>query len=162
MYNLLIFLHVAASFGFVMAHGVSAGAAFALRRERRLERLQVLLELSASSYGAMYLSLLTLLASGVAAGFLGQWWRHGWIWAALGLLVAIGAAMGALGSRFYGEARKAAGLPYYERGQPRPPEPALDSEAVTAALARANPVVLLIIGYGGLLVIIWLMMFKPF
>jgi hypothetical protein len=33
---------------------------------------------------------------------------------------------------------------------------------VEAVLAKVNPVLLAVIGLGGLLVIVWLMMFKPF
>jgi hypothetical protein len=70
--------------------------------------------------------------------------------------------MGILGSPVYGQARKAAGLPYFERGKQHPAEPAADPAALDTALARANPVLLAVIGYGGLALITWLMMFKPF
>lgn len=83
-----------------MAHGVSASVAFALRRERHPERVWALLELSANSYGLMYISLLVILVSGVIVTFLGGFWNRGWIWASLILLIAISAAMGALGGRF--------------------------------------------------------------
>ncbi len=162
MYSWLVFLHIAGALGFMLAHGASASAAFALRHERRLERVQALLELSASSYGVMYLSLLVLLVSGIAAGFLGGWWGRGWIWASLGLLIAIGVAMSVWGSRVCGGARKAAGLPYFENGeQQQPLEPAGAAE-IEARLAMGNPLLLTAIGLGGLAVILWLMVFKPF
>lgn len=162
MYNWLVYIHVAGALGFMMAHGVSASVAFALRGERHPERVRALLELSANSYGLLYLSLLVILVSGVSVTFLGEFWNRGWIWASLVLLIAISAAMGALGGRYYGEARKAAGLPYHERGQAFPAQPACSPEEVEAALAKANPILLAAIGFGGLLVIVWLMMFKPF
>jgi hypothetical protein len=162
LYNWIVYVHVASALGFVMAHGVSASVAFALRRERTPERVRALLELSANSYGVMYLSLLLLSVSGLLAGFVGQWWGQGWIWASLGVLIAIGAAMSVLGSRLYSGARKAAGLPYFESGKRHPPlEPAGAAE-IEARLAQGNPLLLTAIGLGGLLVIVWLMMFKPF
>lgn len=162
MYNWLVYIHVAGALGFMMAHGVSASVAFALRRERHPERVRALLELSANSYGLLYLSLLVILVSGVSVTFLGGFWNRGWIWVSLVLLIAISATMGALGGRYYGEARKAAGLPYHERGKAFPAQPARSPEEVEAALAKANPILLAAIGFGGLLVIVWLMMFKPF
>jgi len=162
MYNWLVFLHVASVLSFMMAHGVSASVAFALRRERNPERVRALLELSANSYGLMYISLLVILVSGVIVTFLGGFWNRGWIWASLILLIAISAAMGILGGRYYSEARKAAGLPYHDRGKAFPAQPARSPEEVEAALANANPPLLAAIGFGGLLVMVWLMMFKPF
>jgi MFS family permease len=110
----------------------------------------------------MYLSLLLLLASGIIAGFMGQWWDSGWIWASLLLLIAIIVAMAILGGAIYSRVRKAAGLPYSERGKPFPAEPPRSPEEVQTQLAMANPILLAVVGYGGILVILWLMMFKPF
>src|SRR5258708_32817403 len=44
-------------------------------------------------------SLLVLLAAGITAGFMGNWWGQGWIWAALGLFILISVTMTLLGSR---------------------------------------------------------------
>ena len=162
MYSWLVFLHIAGALGFMLAHGASASAAFALRRERRLERVQALLELSASSYGVMYLSLLVLLVSGIAAGFLGGWWGRGWMWASLGLLIVIGVAMSVWGSRLYRRAHKAAGLPNIENRKRHPPRAPAGAAEIEARLAMGNPLLLTAIGLGGLGVILWLMVFKPF
>lgn len=162
MYSWLVFLHIAGALGFMLAHGASASVAFALRREHNPERVRALLELSASSYGVMYLSLLVLLVSGIAAGFLGGWWGRGWMWASLGLLIVIGVAMSVWGSRLYGGARKAAGLPYFENGKRHPPREPAGAAEIEARLAMGNPLLLTAIGLGGLGVILWLMVFKPF
>ena len=162
MYQLLVLLHVVGVFGFLMAHGVSAGVAFRLRAERNLDKVRALLELSAASYPVMYGSLLLLLVLGIILGFMGSWWGRAWIWVSLVVFVAIFMVMGRFGSRVYGEARKLAGLPYFDRGKPHAPiEPASAAE-VNAALAQGNPVLLTAIGFGGIAVIAWLMMFKPF
>jgi hypothetical protein len=110
----------------------------------------------------MYLSLLVLLAAGIIAAFMGQWWGRGWIWVSLGLLVVIIAAMGAMGSRYYGEARKMAGMPYFAKGKVQPPLPPASADEIFAVLARANPMLLTVIGLGGFAIIAWLMRFKPF
>ena len=162
MYRWLVLLHVIGVFGFMMAHGISAGVAFGLRRERRFEHARALLELSASSYGVMYLSLLVLLVTGIITGFMGQWWGRGWIWVSLGLLVIIIVAMVALGSSIYGTARKLAGLPYFEGGRQRPPIEPASAEEIDAILSRGHPMLLTLIGFGGIVVLSWLMIFKPF
>jgi hypothetical protein len=110
----------------------------------------------------MYFSLLVLLVSGITSGFLGRWWGQGWIWVSLGLLIAIVAAMSAIGSRTYGAARKASGLPYFEKGKQNPPIEPASAEEIDAILTAGKPVLLTVIGAGGLAVIAWLMMFKPF
>ena len=162
MYSWIVFLHVAGGFGFVLAHGASAAVAFALRRERNLERLRALLELSRSTFSLMYASLLLLLIAGIVAGFMGQHWGRGWIWAAIVALVAISAAMGIMGGAYYGQLHRAAGLPYVERGKPHPAEEPANAAEIDQLLAKGNPVLLTVIGAGGLVFILWLMMFKPF
>lgn len=162
MYQWLVFLHVAATLGFMLTHGVSVSVSYALRRERNPERIRTLLEISGGSYQAMYISLLTLLLSGIVAGFQGHWWGSGWIWVSLLLLIAIIVAMGILGGGLYSEARKKAGLPYTVKGKQQPPLPPSNPEEIEAHIAKVNPHLLTLIGYGGILVILWLMMFKPF
>ena len=162
MYLWMKYLHVIGIFGFLLAHGASASVSFALRRKQNLERVRALLELSAHSYGLMYISLLILLISGIISAFMGSWWSSGWIWASLVLLIVIIGAMAGMGSRFYGGARKAAGLPYFERGKNQPPLETSDPVTMEALLEKANPVLLTLIGYGGFAIITWLMMFKPF
>ena len=45
MYRWLVLLHVLGVFGFLMAHGISVSVAFTLRRERKFENIQALLNL---------------------------------------------------------------------------------------------------------------------
>lgn len=76
MYRWLVILHVLGVFGFLMAHGISVGVAFALRRERRLEVVQALLDLSSSTLGILHGSIALLLISGIVSGFIGHWWSQ--------------------------------------------------------------------------------------
>ena len=160
MYPWLVFLHVISLFGFLMAHGVSAGVYFALRHERQIDRLRWLLQLSTGAARVMLISLLALIVTGIIAGFMGQWWSHGWIWLSLILLVAVYAAMGMLGSRLLNQVRQGIGLPS-SYGQPPQAKP-LSAEELNALLDHIQPTRLTLIGFGGLAVIAWLMMFKPF
>lgn len=161
-YPWLTFLHILGVFGFLLAHGASASVAFALRQERNHERVRALLTLSASSYPIMYLSLLVLLVTGIITGIMGDWWGRGWIWVALVLLIAILAAMYSLGTNKFGGLRKAVGLPYSDSAKTQLTFEPASAEEINALLAQGNPMLLSIIGFGGIAVVAWLMMFKPF
>jgi hypothetical protein len=160
MYSWLRFLHVLGVFGFLIAHGVSASVFFALKRERNVERICTLLQLSNGSARILVISLLTLLISGIIAGFWGHWWRHGWIWLSLLLLIAIYAGMSLLGTRILNEVRMGVGLPSVYGQPPRPER--FSAEELNARLDHIHPYRLTLIGFGGLVLIAWLMMFKPF
>lgn len=163
MYRWWVFLHVVGGFGFFMAHGASAMAAIRLRQERDLDRVRALLDLSSASLGAMYVSLLLLLTGGIVAGFVGSWWGDGWIWTAIGVLLLLMGSMYGFASNYYNKVREAVGIQTYQQkkrgiepGQPVAPE------ELAAILGTSRPLVLLAIGLVGLLVILWLMILKPF
>jgi hypothetical protein len=162
MYKWLIFLHVLGVFGFLMAHGVSMSVAFALRRERNFERVQTLLNLSASSIEVMLGSLAVLLISGVITGFMGHWWGKGWIWLSFGLLIAISVYMGISVERYYGQVRKLTGLEYRDGSKFIKPDGPASDEEINDLLDHPKLFSLSVIGFGGLAVITWLMLFKPF
>jgi hypothetical protein len=144
-----------------LAHGSSAGVGFALRRERKLERIRALLDLSSSAMSVFYISLLVLLVLGIVSGFMGRWWGRGWIWLILGLLVGMMAGMWFLGSTHYHRVR-GRWVALMEGGKPRDPVEPASQEALDAVLARGQPMILALIGYGGALVIAGLAWFKPF
>lgn len=163
IYQLFVFLHVVAVLGYLLSHGVSASVSYAIKKERDVNRIRALLDLSAASYPAMLWTLLAVIVFGLVAAFLNMaWWRFGWIWVSIVVLVVIVVLMAIFGSGVFGEIRKAAGLPYMVKGKPFPAEPVKSDEEIYAATAKVNPTLLLIIGYGGFAVIAWLMIAKPF
>jgi hypothetical protein len=162
IYQWIVFLHVLAGFTFFMSHGASASMAFRLRQEHKLERIRALLDLSGYTIMTMFLSLLVLLVAGIVAGFVGKWWNRGWIWAALILSVAIVVLMYRYSRQYYAPVRKAVGLPYWEGNKEHPAVDPASGEEIAALIAATRPVRLAVIGYGGLALILWLMMFKPF
>jgi hypothetical protein len=161
MYGWVVLLHVLGAFAFVMAHGVSIVAAFRLRGERDPARQAQLLELSGDSVGLMYIGLAVLLLAGIVAGFMGDHWGRLWIWAAIATLLVVAALMYALATQYYGRMRAAAGVRGSEQlaGRLTPP-PGPDDLAALGASSR--PFVLAAIGGVGLVVIVWLMVLKPF
>jgi hypothetical protein len=155
-------LHVVGAFGFVLAHGASALAAVRIRSEREPSRVASLLDLSSASLGLMYSSLLVLLAAGVAAGFVGGFWSEAWIWAAIVVLVIVVVAMYPLGSQHYANVRRAVGLKAYNDPKDALPPTPMASDELATLLASPRPFVLAAVGGVGLVVILWLMVVKPF
>ena len=163
LYKFVVFLHVISVLGFLLAHGVSATISYALKRERDAAKIRAMLDLSSASYPMMLWTLLATFMFGLVAAFLmPTWWRFGWIWVSIALLVVIVVLMAVYGSGVFGEVRKTVGLPYAVKGKPFPAEPAKSDEEVFAVLAKINPTLLMVIGYGGFAVIAWLMRAKPF
>ncbi|OGO27955.1 MAG: hypothetical protein A2Z16_13935 [Chloroflexi bacterium RBG_16_54_18] len=164
MYNWLVYLHVFAAIVFFYSHGASGLVALRLRTERDLVRMRAMMETYASNvgFGLLYGSLLLLLVTGIISGFIAKWWHMAWIWISLGLLIAITVAMYAIGTGYYTQVRKAIGMEFMEGSKPHPPLPPESPEVIAAFLAKSPAMLLFTIGFGGLAVILWLMMFKPF
>jgi hypothetical protein len=158
----LKFIHIAGAIAFVAGHGVSMLVAFRLRSERDPARMLALLDLSAESLGLATIGLLVLLVAGIVDGIVAGYFGQLWIWIALIGLIAIGSSMTPLASGHFNAIRAALGQ--RTRGlkatDPDPvPQPIED---VLALASSHRPEVLAIVGGGGLLVILWLMTFKPF
>ena len=161
-YPWVVFVHVAAAFLFVMGHGASMWTSDQIRHERDATRIRALLELSSRSLGLVYVSLLTLLIAGIAAGIMGGHFSRGWIWAALVVLVTIIVLMYALASRYYGRVREAVGLRSYQTPKGAPDPTPVSAEELAALVDSRRPDVIGLVGVIGLLLLLWLMMFKPF
>jgi uncharacterized membrane protein len=162
MYRYIVYLHILGALGFMIAHGASASMAFRLRKEKDMDRIRAMLDLSGFPTMIMYLSLLVLLVAGITLGFMGHWWNRGWIWTSIGLFLAIAILMGVLGQRHYHGLRKLVGLPYFEGSKEQPAtEPASQGE-IEAKIGESSPIFLSMVGFGGIAIILWLMMFKPF
>jgi hypothetical protein len=162
LYPWVVFIHVAAAFLFVMAHGASMWTSDQIRRERDPARIRVLLELSSRSLGLVYAALLTLLIAGIAAGIMGGFFSKGWIWAAIVVLITVIALMYALASRYYGRVREAVGMRSYQTPKDAPDPTPVSPEELALLVDNRRPDVIGLVGVIGLLILLWLMMFKPF
>ncbi len=163
MYQWIVFTHVLGVFGFLLAHGASAAVAFKVRGEREIARVHALLDLSKGAAAIGNVALLALLAAGIAAGFMGGWWGRGWIWAALGLLVLISFAMNGVGTRPLRRVRQLLGTEARGlKGESKTSLATPTDEQIADALSAVNPWFMTTLGGGGLALILWLMLFKPF
>lgn len=156
MYPWLIFVHVLAAFGFLLGHGATSAVTILLRREKDPVRIMAWMELANNRLILIFtmVSLVILLIAGIIGGFMGRWWGNWWIWVSLVLLVVIWLAMGGIGRRYFDRLRAVLGIE--SEG-----EPGSDEEIVNLA-AEAPATALTVIGLGGIAIIVWLMMFKPF
>ncbi|MGH2724357.1 MAG: cupredoxin domain-containing protein [Actinomycetota bacterium] len=154
MYQWWVFVHLVGVFGFLVAHGVSVGVSFRLRAERDPGKIAALLDLSSRSIGPMWVSIGVLLAGGIVAGFQGSWWGYGWIWASIGVLVVVIVIMALLATRYYSRVRLVTGA--MTGGSE-----AVSAEEFDRVLRSARPVTIAVVGFVGLGLILWMMIFKP-
>jgi len=155
-----VYLHIVGAFAFAFGHGASALAAFRIRATRDPAQVRTLLDVSSMSLGVTYVGLLLLLIGGIAAGLAGDHFSSGWIWAAIVILVVIIIAMYAMATPFYGQLRVAAGV--RAKNPKVDPNPVVDQAAIDTLAGSSRPIVLLGIGGVGLILILWLMVIKPF
>lgn len=162
LYPWVVLTHILAAFGFVMAHGVSAFAAFAMRRSGDPADVRTLLGLSGMSIGALYISLLVLLLAGITAAIMHGFFGQLWPWAAIILVVVIVVAMYGVASRYYATIRRAVGLPSMNDKKGEVPPPPVSAEELATLLDTRRPEAIAGIGFVGLVLIVWLMVLKPF
>ena len=146
LYVWLKFFHVLGVGMFLFGHGISAVTSFAVRGRPADAATGALLRASIRSGAISYPGLLLLIGTGVWMGFAGSFWRTGWIWAAIVVLVVTLVVMGAL-SRHYHMARDAL---------------AKNEAGADAELERARPVPIAVVGTMAIVLLIFLMVVKPF
>ncbi len=159
MHEWVLFLHLAAVFAFLTAHGIQVAGMWRMRNEADPARGLAVLD-AMPNVALVRVTLGLVIASGLVAGFIEPWWQQWWMWVSLALLVAIWAAMWRWGGGYFGLIQESATRALEERaGGP-------GSTAAMEAFERTRqgwqPVAMMIVGIAGLVVILWLMMFKPF
>jgi len=142
MYQWIVFVHIASVLGLLLVHPVTV--AFHLKEERNDVRIRELLEVSEAASTLRWIFFGLTVASGIALGFMGSFWGTAWIWAALIIFILIGVVMNLYGGRTIDRIADTR-----------------DDAQMERLLSRFNPWVLAVTGAGGLLVILYLMLFKP-
>jgi len=160
MYEWLIFLHIAAVLAFMVGHGAHISAMWRMRAEADPTVSLTLLNAVSSTFSLRIL-LAVVVGSGVLAGFMGSWWNRGWIWASLAVLVAIWVAMWRYAGAYYGLVEESATKAIEARASDGTDAAAAQLE-FDAARVSWQTTGMTVIGFGGLAIILWLMMFKPF
>ncbi|HEY7970008.1 MAG TPA: DUF2269 family protein [Candidatus Limnocylindrales bacterium] len=153
MYQWLVFVHLAGLVLFLLMHGVSMWTAFTIRREPRPEIARLLLGLSQRANGVMYIGLLLLIVGGLGAAWNANQLTAGWIVASYVVLLVVIVAMYAMGSSLYAPLRQAL------EGKDGV---TIDATELARRLDNRRPEALAVVGFGGLLILVWLMVLKPF
>jgi len=158
----IVFAHVIGVFLFVAGHGVSIGVVYRIRAEREPARLLALLDLSGWSLTVALVGLLLLLVGGILAGIVAGDFGQLWLWMSIVLFFVIAGVMTPFGAIPLNKIRAALGQ---QTGKAKPGDPApvaQPMDQVIPMVQSLRPGVLAAIGGGGFLVILYLMMFKPF
>lgn len=159
MYEWLVFLHVAAVLAFLLLHGAHVAAMWKMRAEADPE-VSLTLFRSMSTAPWLRIVLAAVVGTGVLVGFMGDWWDRGWMWASLAILVAIWAAMWRYGGGYFGLVNDAATNAIEARASAAGDSAA--QEAFDVARRSWYAPAVMAIGLGGLALLLWLMVFKPF
>jgi len=142
VYQWIVFIHIASVLGLLLVHPVTV--AFHLKEERNDTRIRELLEVSEAASTLRWIFFGLTIASGLVLGFMGSFWGTMWIWAALVIFVAIGLVMNLYGGRTIDRIADTR-----------------DDAEMERLLTRFRPGILAVTGAGGLLLILYLMLFKP-
>jgi cytochrome bd-type quinol oxidase subunit 2 len=155
MYRFWVFLHLVGVAGFLVTHGVSMWALFAVRavdgdRDRILEWC----ETSKRTVMPMYLSFGALLLGGVAAGIDGALFADWWLLGSLALLLVLTALMSVVATPYMKRLRD--GCTRWADGTFT-----LSDEELRETLSGPTTTIVAGSGTFGLLVILYLMVYKP-
>lgn len=158
--DLLRYLHVAGVLLLMLAHGATILVAFRVKREKDAARIGALLDLSRAAAPVFGVALLVVTVSGALLASLRHLWGAYWVWSSTLLFVGVAAAGYLWGAVPLNAVRRAAGIPYREKGRTHPAR-APDHASLSMARHALVPWRLAVVAVGALLLILWLMMFRP-
>jgi hypothetical protein len=158
MYLWVVYLHVIVIFLFLIQHAVEIFVTFKLRAQNEPEGIYAtyafMLDNNSRNLRITY-SLIIL--TGIAAGFISTWWKQGWMWTALGIMILLWFGMSRIGSNY---------LTAVDNITDRAVKNRDDSSAIdkfrNELRARREPEILAVLSVVSGGIILWLMMFKPF
>lgn len=155
MYRYWFMLHILGVVAFMAAHGASM---FTMFRVRNLDldraRIADAISFSGTTTRPMYISLAVLVIAGFVAGVQGNWLDDWWLWIAVVVLLVTTGLMTAIAAPYFRRITEACGV--RPSGVPR-----TSDEELTALLHGPTTTLITVIGTVGLLVILYLMIFKP-
>jgi hypothetical protein len=155
MYRTWVLVHLVGVMGFLITHGVSMWALFAVRTvENDRDSILGWCETSKRATTPMYISLGLLLLGGVAAGIDGSLFADWWLLGSLVLLLVLTALMSMVAGPHMKRLRE--GCTRWADGTYT-----LSDDDLRATLDGPATMIIAASGSIGLLVILYLMVFKP-
>jgi hypothetical protein len=161
-YNYLILGHLLGVVIFVAGHGISMALIALMRRERNVDRLRAMLDMSLGGLFATYGGLLLTIGFGTWLGFAGGWWGAGWLWTSVAILVGIMALMMYMGVSYFSRIREAVGLLPYRFTASVTLGPVVSEAELTALLMSPKAGLTMSLGTLSLIALLVLMVLKPF
>ena len=158
MYNWIVFLHVIAIFIFLIQHAAEIIVTFKLREQKEPEGIFATYSfLPNNNSRNLRITYSLIILTGAVAGFMSVWWKQAWMWSALGVMILIWIVM----VRFGGNYLTAVDAITEQALKHKDDEFAIEKFR-QALKSRREPEIMTITSVIGMLIILWLMMFKPF
>ena len=158
MYNWVVFLHVTVIFIFLIQHAAEIIVTFKLREQKEPEGIFATYSFMPNNNSRnLRITYSLIILTGAVAGFMSVWWKQGWMWSALGVMILIWIAM----VRFGGNYLTAVDA-ITERALKNKDDESAIEKFRQDLKSRREPEIMTITSVIGMLIILWLMMFKPF
>jgi hypothetical protein len=158
MYNWVVFLHVTIIFIFLIQHAAEIIVTFKLREQKEPEGIFATYSFMPDNNSRnLRITYSLIIITGMIAGFMSTWWKQGWMWTALGVMIVIWIVMNRVGGSYLTAVD--AITDYVVKNKD-------DTSAIDKfrndLKARREPEIMTVTSVIGGLIILWLMMFKPF
>ena len=121
-----------------------------------------MLDLSAATIGVMFISFLALGLTGLAMPFILKIWNQGWVHTSIILMLIVFFRMMMMNDKRYKHLRRMIGQPYMIGGKHFPAEAPASQSEVEAHIKTLRVEELVIVGIVIPIIVLWLMVFKPF
>src|SRR5262245_57894299 len=90
MYNWVVYLHVTAVFVFLVQHAADILVTFKLRQQTEPEGIYATYSFMLNNnVRNLRITYAVIIVTGAIAGVITPWWKQGWMWAALGMMILI-------------------------------------------------------------------------
>ena len=159
MYNWLVLLHIFFAFLFMLGHGAHVAAMLKFRGELDPEKSMTFWNIVPDIKYVRYLYI-AMGVFGFIAAFMTPWWKQGWVWLSAIVFLIISFVMYKYGAGYYSIIEGAA----TRLIEARKTNTNLSVAQKEFDNARNAPhiIVVSVVGVVGLVIILWLMRFKPF
>ena len=158
MYNWVVYLHVTVIFIFLIQHAAEIIVTFKLREQKEPEGVFATYSFMPNNNSRnLRITYSLIIVTGAVAGFMSVWWRMGWMWTALGVMILIWIVMRRIGSQYLYAVDAIT-----EQALKNKDDQSVIEKFRQDLKSRREPEIMTITSLIGMLIILWLMMFKPF
>lgn len=158
MYPWVVFLHVTVIFIFLIQHAAEIFITYKLRDQKEPRGIDATYSFMLKNNSRnLRITYSLIILTGATAGFMSTWWKQGWMWTALGIMLLIWIVMRRFGGNYLNAVDAISEHAMKNKGE------ASALEKFRSDLrARREPEIMTVTSVIGGLIILWLMMFKPF